>query len=331
MKALPRAFDPPAQAMETRLARNRKKKGLPVHGWLNVDKPADVTSTQVVGILKRLFNAQKAGHGGTLDPLADGILPIAFGEATKTVQWAMDADKEYVFTVEWGRTTDTLDAEGKVIATSGVRPQRDAIEAALEAFEGAISQVPPKYSAIKVDGERAYDLARDGEAFEIPSRVVVVHEARLIDMPDASHAVFHIRSGKGFYVRALARDIAAALGCEGHVSKLRRIRVGVMHEGAAVALADLEAMEDREQLLKTLMPVEAVLDDVPDVEISDEDAAAIRQGREVMLLPHVVERWRAEKNPDPEDRLALAMARDEAVAMGEIRAGRFQPVRVFQM
>ena len=317
--------------MEARLARNRKKKGLPVHGWLNVDKPVDVTSTQVVGILKRLFNAQKVGHGGTLDPLADGVLPIAFGEATKTVQWAMDADKEYVFTIEWGRSTDTLDAEGEVITTSEVRPDREAIETALERFEGEIAQVPPKYSAIKVDGERAYDLARDGEAFEIPSRQVVVHEARLVEIPDADHAVFHIRSGKGFYVRALARDLASALGCEGHVAKLRRIRVGVMHEDGAIPLSKLESMESREALLETLLPVEEVLDDVPDVEVSEADAAAIRQGREIVLLPHVVERWRTEKNPEPDDRLALAMAGGEAVAMGEVRAGRFQPVRVFQL
>ena len=313
------------------MGRNRKKKGQPVHGWLNVDKPVDVTSTQVVGILKRLFDAQKVGHGGTLDPLADGILPIAFGEATKTVQWAMDADKEYVFTVEWGKTTDTLDAEGEVIASSDTRPTREAIETALEGFEGEIDQVPPKYSAIKVDGERAYDLARDGEEFEIPSRTVVVHEARLVDVPDEDHAVFHVRSGKGFYVRALARDLAGTLGCDGHVSQLRRIRVGVMHEGAAVKLSELEAMETRDALLRTLAPIEAVLDDVPDVEISEEDAAAIRQGREVMLMPHVTERWRLEKNPDPDDRLALAMCNDEAVAMGEVRAGRFQPMRVFQV
>jgi tRNA pseudouridine55 synthase len=309
----------------------RKRKGLPVHGWLNVDKPVDVTSTQVVGILKRLFNAQKCGHGGTLDPLADGILPIAFGEATKTVQWAMDADKEYVFTIEWGRTTSTLDAEGEIVATSDVRPTQDAIEDALEQFEGDIEQVPPKYSAIKVDGERAYDLARDGEEFEIPSREVTVYEARLLEIPDVDHAVIHVRSGKGFYVRALARDLAAALGCEGHVSQLRRIRVGVMHEGAAVKLAELEAMESRDDLLKTLAPIEAVLDDVPEVEISAEDAAMIRQGREVMLLPHVVEQWRLEKDPDPDNRIALAMDGDTAVAMGEIRAGRFQPNRVFQM
>ncbi|MGB3626433.1 MAG: tRNA pseudouridine(55) synthase TruB [Henriciella sp.] len=313
------------------MGRNRKKKGLPTHGWLNFDKPADITSTQVVGILKRLFDAQKVGHGGTLDPLADGILPIAFGEATKTVQWAMDADKEYVFTVEWGRTTDTLDAEGAVIRSSDERPARGAIEDALEGFEGEIEQVPPKYSAIKVDGERAYDLARDGEEFEIPSRQVIVHELRLLDVPDGDHAVIHVRSGKGFYVRALARDLAAELGCEAHVSQLRRIRVGVMHEGAAVKLADLEAMETREDLLKTLMPIEAVLDDVPDVEISADDAAAIRQGREVMLMPHVVERWREQKHPDPSERLALALHNDIAVAMGEIRAGRFQPNRVFQM
>lgn len=309
----------------------RKRKGLPVHGWLNVDKPVDITSTQVVGILKRLFNAQKVGHGGTLDPLADGILPIAFGEATKTVQWAMDADKEYVFTVEWGKSTATLDAEGDVIATSDVRPDKTAIEDALEAFEGEIDQIPPKFSAIKVDGARAYDLARDGETFELPSRTVFVHEARLLELPDAEHAVIHVRSGKGFYVRAMARDLAAALGAEAHVSKLRRIRVGVMHEGAAIPLAELEAMDSREDLLKTLAPVEAVLDDVPDVEISAEDAADLRQGREIMLLPHVVERWREEKHPDPDDRLALAMHDDMAVAMGEIRAGRFQPMRVFQM
>ena len=313
------------------MARNRKKKGLPVHGWLNVDKPVDITSTQVVGKLKRLFNAQKVGHGGTLDPLADGILPIAFGEATKTVQWAMDADKEYVFTIEWGRSTSTLDAEGEVVRESPVRPERDAIETALERFEGEIAQIPPKYSAIKVDGERAYDLARDGEEFEIPSREVVVHEARLVDTPDADHATFHIRSGKGFYVRALARDLAEALGCEGHVSKLRRIRVGVMHEDDAITLAEIDAIESREALLDLLRPVEEVLEDVPDVEISDEDAAALRQGREILLLPHVVERWREEKNPDPDDRLALAMTGDTAVAMGEIRAGRFQPVRVFQL
>jgi tRNA pseudouridine55 synthase len=313
------------------MGRNRKKKGLPVHGWLNVDKPADVTSTQVVGILKRLFDAQKAGHGGTLDPLADGILPIAFGEATKTVQWAMDADKEYVFTVEWGRSTDTLDAEGEVIRSSAARPERKAIEAALEDFEGEIDQVPPKFSAIKVDGARAYDLARDGEDFEIPCRTVTVHEARLMEMPDADHAVFHVRSGKGFYVRALARDLAGTLGCDGHVSQLRRSRVGVLHEDEAVTLAELEAIADRQQLLDLLLPLEEVLEDVPDVEISDEDAAAIRQGREVMLLPHVVERWRTEKNPDPDDRLTLAMCGDTAVAMGEVRAGRFQPMRVFQL
>ena len=313
------------------MGRNRKKKGLPVHGWLNVDKPVDITSTQVVGILKRLFNAQKCGHGGTLDPLADGILPIAFGEATKTVQWAMDADKEYVFTIEWGRSTATLDAEGDVVATSDARPSAEDIEAALEKFEGEIDQIPPKYSAIKVDGERAYDLARDGEEFEIPSRTVTVHEARLIEVPDEDHAVIHVRSGKGFYVRALARDLAGALGCDGHVSQLRRIRVGVMHEGAAVKLADLEAMESRDDLLKTLAPIEQVLDDVPDVEITAQDAADIRLGRDVMLMPHVVERWRTEKSPDPDDRLTLAMYGDEAVAMGEVRAGRFQPIRVFQM
>ncbi|MCF6328852.1 MAG: tRNA pseudouridine(55) synthase TruB [Henriciella sp.] len=226
------------------MGRQRKRKGDPVHGWLAVDKPRGVTSTRVVSILKRLYHAQKTGHGGTLDPLADGILPIAFGEATKTAQWAMDCDKEYVFTIEWGISTSSQDKEGEVIATSDVRPLRADIEAAIPAFIGDIQQVPPKYSAIKIAGERAYDLARDGEEFEIPSREVSVYEAELTDVPDADHAVIKVVSGKGFYVRAMARDLATVLGAEGHVSQLRRTRVGAMDEAASITLPALEALAD---------------------------------------------------------------------------------------
>lgn len=314
------------------MGRQRKRKGEPVHGWLAVDKPVDVTSTQVVGILKRLYNAQKAGHGGTLDPLADGILPIAFGEATKTAQWAMDCDKEYVFTIEWGSSTASQDKEGEVIATSAVRPTRDQIEAALPAFVGDIEQVPPKYSAIKIQGERAYDLAREGETFEIPSRQVTVYEAELAEIPDADHATLRVVSGKGFYVRAMARDLAAALGAEGHVSALRRTRVGALDEPASITLSDLEALgEDKDALAAALKPIETILDDVPKIEIDRGDADALKLGREVVLLPHIVEQWRADADPESDDRLALAIADKQAVALGEVRAGRFQPRKVFQL
>lgn len=311
------------------MARQRKRKGDPIHGWLNLDKPRDMTSTQCVGALKRLYGAQKVGHGGTLDPLADGILPIAFGEATKTSAWMMEADKEYVFTIKWGISTASQDAEGEVVATSDARPSRAAIEDLLEDFVGEIAQVPPKFSAIKIDGARAYDLARDGEDFDIPSREVTVYEASLVDMPDADHTILHVRSGKGFYVRALARDLAFDLGCEGHIVALRRTRVGVFDEAQALTLDELEAMESREDLIGRLAPLQTVLDHMPVLEISSEDAADLKLGRSILLMPHVMEQWRAEQ--DGEDRTALAECDGAAIALGEVRAGRFQPSKVFQL
>ncbi|MEO0549631.1 MAG: tRNA pseudouridine(55) synthase TruB [Pseudomonadota bacterium] len=314
------------------MSRQRKRKGDPVHGWLAIDKPLDVSSTQVVGRLKRLFNAQKAGHGGTLDPLANGILPIAFGEATKTAQWAMDCDKEYVFTVEWGSSTASQDKEGEVLATSDVRPSKAEIEAALPDFMGDIQQVPPKYSAIKIDGERAYDLARDGETFEIPSREVTVYEVELVAIPDPDHATIRVVSGKGFYVRAMARDLATALGAEGHVSQLRRTRVGALDETLALTLEQLEALaDDQDALRNKLMPLQTVLDDVPALEIDASDRAMIKQGRDIVLLPHLVEQWRSETDADPDNRLAMTLCDGLAVALGEVRAGRFKPSRVFQL
>ena len=315
------------------MARNRKRKGDPVHGWLCLDKPINITSTQAVGTLKRLYNAQKVGHGGTLDPLATGILPIAFGNATKTVAWAMDADKDYVFTVTWGVSTASYDAEGVEIARSDIRPDKDAIEAALPDFVGEIEQVPPKFSAIKVDGQRAYDLARDGEDFELDARPVTVHAARLVSVEEGVSATFHVCSGKGFYVRAMARDIAHALGTEGHITALRRSRVGLFEEANAVTLAELQVLAeagDKEGLLNLLAPVETPLDDIPLVDISPDDAGQIFNGQAVLLLPHIVEHWKANRSPNPDDdRLAVAMDGDRAVALGEVRAGRFQPVRVF--
>jgi len=321
------------------MARQRKKKGDPVHGWLNLFKPVDMTSTQAVAICKRMLNAQKVGHGGTLDPLADGILPLAFGEATKTVAFTMEADKEYVFTVEWGKATASYDAEGVVIATSDVRPDRTAIEATLSRFKGEIEQVPPKFSAIKVDGERAYDLARDGEEFELEARAVTVHEAELVDMPDADHAVFRVCSGKGFYVRAMARDIAHALGTEGYITQLRRTRVGDFTEADAVTLDELTALSeagDVPGLMDQLDPLEAPLGFLPFVEIDREGARHLGQGRTIVLLPHVVEHFRAHRAAGAIgeldlSRLAVAVHGGAAIAMGEVRAGRFQPVRVFQV
>lgn len=311
------------------MSRQRKRKGEPVTGWINLFKPVDMTSTQAVAIIKRLYNAEKVGHGGTLDPLADGILPIALGQATKTVQWAMDAHKEYVFTIRWGASTASQDAEGDVIATSDLRPAREAVEAALAAYTGTIRQVPPKYSAIKVAGERAYDLAREGEAFELEAREVDVHAARVIGMPDADHTVIHVVSGKGFYVRALARDLAADLGAEGHIVQLRRTRVGAFDAAGAVSIAELEALkEDKAGLMAKLKPLHAVLTGMAQVQVSAQDAADIRQGRSVILLPHVVERWREARGAG-DDRTALALAGEDAVALGEIRAGQFEPVRVF--
>lgn len=311
------------------MSRQRKRKGEPVTGWLNLFKPVDMTSTQAVAIVKRLLNAEKAGHGGTLDPLADGILPIALGEATKTVQWAMDAEKEYVFTIRWGISTVSQDAEGEVVATSDLRPERAAIEAALAKYVGTIRQVPPKYSAIKVAGERAYDLAREGETFELEAREVDVHGAKVIGMPDADHTVIHVVSGKGFYVRALARDLAADLGAEGFISQLRRTRVGAFDAPKAVSIAELEAVkDDRAALLAKLRPLQSVLTKMPHLQVTPHDAGNLRQGRTIVLQPHIIDRWR-ETRSDEEDRMALAVAGEDAVALGEVRAGHFEPVRVF--
>ena len=278
---------------------SRRKKGEPVHGWLVLDKPEDVTSTQAVGICRRVFNAQKAGHGGTLDPLASGILPIAFGEATKTVGYVMEADKEYVFTVTWGSSTTTQDREGAVTGTSDVRPPREAIEEALKGFVGEISQIPPQYSAIKVNGERAYDLARDGETVELAARQVIVHEAVLRTARPRTEAVIFVRCGKGFYIRALVRDLAGALGAEGHVSKLRRTRVGAFAEDAAIQLSILQQMSDKAALDDTLVPLETALDDIPALAVTGEEASRLRQGREIVLLPHQVEAFREMRHSPP--------------------------------
>jgi tRNA pseudouridine55 synthase len=282
-----------------------------------------------------VFNAQKAGHAGTLDPLASGVLPIALGEATKTVPWLMEARKTYLFTIKWGTSTDTQDREGKVTATSDVRPTEDAIRAALPDFTGEIEQVPPRFSAVKVDGERAYDLARAGEAVELESRLVTVYEAELVGTEtDLAH--FRVRSGKGFYIRALVRDLAAKLGAEGHVWRLRRTAVGPFTEAESVTLDVLEDLRHKGAASERLKPVETALDDIPALAINGEDAFKLRQGRPIVLLPHVMEalkpkfRDRTIAGQDA-SRAAVALFEGKAVALGDVRAGRFEPSRVFNI
>lgn len=299
----------------------RRKKGNPVHGWLVLDKPFEMTSTRAVGILKRLYFAQKVGHAGTLDPLATGILPIAFGEATKTVPFAVDGEKVYRFTVRWGAETSTDDAEGEVIATGDGRPTVDDIEALLPQFTGEIMQVPPKFSAIKVDGERAYALARDGEDVVLDARPVVIDELRLVDVPDGDTAVFEARCGKGTYVRAIARDMGRELGCRGHVIALRRTRVGPFSEENSVGLDEIkDAAEAGEDLTTFLEPVEMALGEVLEINVSPQDAADLAQGRSILIRG---------RDAPILGGAAYAMSKGRIIALGEIEKGALHPTRVF--
>ena len=307
----------------------RRRKGDAVSGWICFDKPYDLTSTSAVGRVRRIFNAQKAGHAGTLDPLATGILPIALGEATKTVAFMMDADKAYRFTIAWGRTTTTLDREGETVAESGVRPSVAEVEAALPAFVGDISQVPPIYSAIKVDGERSYDLARAGETPELAARIVTVHSARVAGADDADHVTLEIECGKGTYVRAICRDLAEALGACGHVSDLRRTRVGPFSDKTAVTLELLEDLGHKARQSELLLPVETALDDIPELAVTDEDAFRLKQGRSIVLVPRQVESLKARLKPG--SRTVSAMTGGSMVALCEMRAGRLEPSRVFNL
>ena len=305
----------------------RRRKGDAVSGWICLDKPYDLTSTHAVSRVRRAFNAQKAGHAGTLDPLATGILPIALGEATKTVPFLVDADKAYRFTIAWGRTTATHDREGETVARSDVRPTLAEIEAALPTFVGDISQVPPAYSAIKVAGERAYDLARAGEVFELAARIVTVNSARVAVAPDADHVTLEIACGKGTYVRAIVRDLALALGACGHVSDLRRTRVGSFDEASAVTLEMLEDLGHKARQSELLLPVETALDDIPGLAVTAEDAFRLKQGRAIVLVPRQVEAVKARLKPG--SRTVSAMAGGRVVALCEMRAGRLEPSRVF--
>lgn len=315
---------------------SKRRKGDPVHGWVALDKPVGMTSTQALSAVRRLFNAQKAGHAGTLDPMASGVLPIALGEATKVVPLMMNAAKAYRFTIRWGSSTDSCDAEGAVIAQSDVRPQADAIRETLKSFTGEIDQAPPQYSAIKVDGVRAYDRARRGEAFELKTRRVRVDSLDLIDASAPDHAVFDLVCGKGVYVRSLARDIAAALGAEGHVSALRRTRVGVFEAQQCWSLDALGDLEHKARTVAALAPVQTPLDDIPAAAVTEEEAHSLKQGREIVLLPRIANALREQASPrtiDGKDasRWVLAILDGTAVAIGDARAGKMKPVRVFNL
>ena len=264
-----------------------KKRGKPVHGWVVFDKPLGMSSTQGVGKIRWLFDAQKAGHGGTLDPLATGLLPIALGEATKTVQWAMDGRKKYEFRIKWGAETETDDLEGKISAQSAARPTQSRIASILNGFIGEITQVPPMYSALKIDGARAYDLARAGERPEMKPRQVLIEELRLIDGSNPDHADFEVVCGKGTYIRALARDMGRTLGCLGHLSLLRRTQVGPFTTNDMISLETLEELShkpDRDEALRgVLRSIETVLDGIPALAVMDGQATQLRQGQPVLL------------------------------------------------
>jgi len=308
------------------MARNRR--GRPVHGWLLVDKPVGPTSTRVVGRVRRLFDAQKVGHGGTLDPMASGLLPIALGEATKTVSYVMDAEKTYRFTVRWGQATDSDDAEGRVTEESPERPEAAEIRAILPQFTGRLSQVPPAYSAVKVAGRRAYDLARAEATFELAPRDVTISSLALLDCPDADHAVFEAVCGKGAYMRALARDLGAALGTLGHISALRRTRIGPFAESDAISLETLESLGHSAAAFEHLYPVGAALDDIPALSLTESEANRLRCGQAVSLLARA-DRERIRHLS--QGAVVCAMAADTPVALARYEAGEIRPIRVLNL
>ncbi len=308
----------------------RRRKGTPIHGWLILDKPLGPSSSGCVGRLKWLTGAQKVGHGGTLDPLASGVLPIAFGEATKTSSYAMDGSKTYEFDVTWGTSTETCDAEGDVIASSDARPNADQIKAALPTFIGDIDQIPPKYSAIKIDGQRAYELARKGEEVDIKSRPVTIHDLRLVKTVDSNTASFEVDCGKGTYVRSLARDLALHLGCEGHISRLRRTAVGPFTIEKAVSLAAFEENEGENAamlLTQYLLSVETVLDDIPALALTDQEARKLRHGQGIPVLP-VAQRSPLRDGRISQGDVVQVTANGTLVALARIAGGEIRPVRV---
>ena len=299
----------------------RKRNGRDISGWLVVDKPAGMTSTAVVNKVRWALGANKAGHAGTLDPEATGVLAIALGEATKTVPYITDALKAYVFTVRLGQATNTDDAEGEVIASSDLRPTDEQIKEALAPFLGDIMQVPPKFSAVKIDGQRAYKLARDGEDVELAARPLWVEELLMVDRPDADHVVLEMTCGKGGYVRSIARDLGTALGCHGHVRELRRIWSGPFEAEDGITIEQIDEMAKTPELDSYLRPLEEGLADLPELKCSPEGAQRLRNGNPGMVYP-----GDAEYGDE-----AWASFEGRAVAVGVYKSGELHPSRVFAL
>ena len=307
---------------------DRKRRGRVVNGWLIVDKPSGMTSTTVVNRVKHLYDAAKAGHSGTLDPLATGLLPIAFGEATKTVPYVMDGLKTYRFTLRLGQRTETDDAEGDVVEESDVRPSEEDIRAALPQFIGNIQQTPPIYSAIKVNGERAYDLARANKPVVLEPRPIYIEDFQLIGYTDSDHADFLVISGKGAYMRSLARDLAQVVGTEGHISALRRLKVGPFTENDAISLDELDSIGQIVALEQRLLPVAAALDDIPALRLTGIEASRLKNGQTVSLL-RKVDLQRIADFIDGDT--VLATGQDGPIALVRYMAGEVQPIRLLNL
>jgi tRNA pseudouridine55 synthase len=306
----------------------RRKRGNPVNGWVIIDKPSGITSTHAVNVVRRVFDAAKAGHSGTLDPLATGVLPIALGEATKTIPFAMDANKDYRFEVCWGEERDTDDCEGVITRNADARPGREAIEDALPGFVGTIQQIPPKYSAIKIQGQRAYDLARNDQPVELSARDILIESFDLAEIIDPDHAAFFVTSGKGAYMRALARDLAIAVGTVGHISALRRMRVGSFHESNAISLDSLEALAHSPAAFEHLLPVETALDGIPALPLTDDEASRLRRGQTVPIF-RASDRERL--GDLREGDMLCAISSGTPVAISRIQGGCVCPVRVLNL
>lgn len=304
---------------------SRGRRGRPIHGWLAIDKAPGQTSTDVVNRVKRLTQAQKCGHGGTLDPLATGVLPIALGEATKTVQYVMDAQKTYLFTLRLGEARDTDDAEGKIVATSQLRPSDQEIEAALGPFRGEILQRPPAFAAVKVQGERAYDLARRGEPVTLEPRPVRIHSLKLVDRPDPDHARFEMTCGKGAYVRALARDLGETLGCFAHVAALRRTAVGPFDLDRAITLDALERLVLEDSLPQALISVATALAGIPALAVTEPQALRLKSGQPIRIVPRML-------GESAIDGATIKVTQaGELVALARLEGAELSPVRVFNL
>ncbi|GEB36781.1 tRNA pseudouridine synthase B [Gluconacetobacter liquefaciens] len=304
----------------------RRKRGRQIDGWLVIDKPAGMTSTDVVNRVKRAFDAAKAGHGGTLDPLATGLLPIAFGAATKTVPYIMDGTKRYQFTLRLGEARDTDDADGAVTETSAVRPTDEDFRRALPAFQGDIMQVPPVYSAIKVAGERAYDMARDGRPPDLPPRPARIDRFELVARPDEDTAIFEVESGKGVYMRSLARDIARACGTVGHVAALRRLRVGPFAEEDAIPLDKLTPNDDNAPASPDLLlPVATALADIPALALTHEEAESLSHGQAISLLGLM---GRIPDAADPDQGIVRGMDGGRVIGLCRLEDGWLRPDRM---